>query len=544
MSRTAIVSGVAALTVGVAVLLPVPAQSSSPVQPPSTPSLTKDYIIPPPGTPKTRMPWDVAPRGSTTYKQGLYDVHVLVAATDQGPPPWDEVEARRQIEQMDRWYASETSGTFRFRLAGLHVLPEYPGSLCGVDDALAHAEPEIAALARTPEAIDVLPVVVGFASAECPAAGEAYVGAPGAWVSVDRDYPSRAAKVLYHEIGHNLGLLHSAAVPTVFTGDPWPASGPPSAQEEYGDGSDIMGWGGQWACDYTQCTFNASGLHGHNRNILGGVAPDRISFAAMPSTSDDSQLVAMTAEESGEAGVQLVYLPWKNRSMFMLEYRPALGQDRHIADEYGPGAGVHVRLVGSRVSAGPPPYPEQSLESAGTVAFPSGRLPGEGWHTPIGFNAGQSVTLPDGSKVEVLSAAGSQATVRVTRPADTTPPTMSTPRIEYVGGACTRYPCTVPATVAKKGKYRLWIAYGAFSDDQWVASVSVTVNGVETLVDARPTPDGTDEEGPLSHGSRDWGAWRTYSPGTYTVTYSYRDLSGNEGTSSYQLVLPKPKAKR
>ena len=541
MSRRSVIAGAAAVTVGAAVLLPLPAQSSTPVAPPSTPSLVRDYLVPPPDMPKTRMPWEVNPRGSTTYKRGLYDVHVLVVATDDGPPPWDEAEARRQVEQMDRWYSSETSGNFRFRLAGLHVLPQYPGSLCGVDDALAHAGPEIAALTRTPEAIDVLPVVVGASAAPCPAAGEAYLGAPGAWVSVDRIYSSRAAKVLHHEIGHNLGLLHSAATPTVFTGDPWPASGPPSAEEEYGDASDIMGFGGQWACDYTQCIFNRSGLHGHNRNILGGVAPEQISFASMPQAADDSQVISLTSEESGEAGVQLVYLPWKNRSMFMLEYRPALGQDRYIADEYGPGAGVHVRLVGARVSAGPPPYPEQSLESAGTVAFPAGRPAGEGWSTPIGFKPGQSVTLPDGTKVEVLSAAGNQASVRVTRPADTSPPAMSTPRIEYSAGACTRYPCTVPASVAKKGKYRLWIAYGAFSDDQWVASAVATVNGVETLVDERPTPDGTDEEGPLSHDSRDWGAWRTYAPGSYTVTYTYRDLSGNEGTSSYQVVLPKPK---
>lgn len=545
MSRKAILAGVAALTVGAAILLPMPAQSSAPAQPPSMPPFGKDYIVPPHGTPETKMPWDVTPRGSTTYKRGLYDVHVFVVATDDGPAPWDEAEARRQVGLVDDFFNDESNGLFRLRLGSFGVLPPYPGRLCGVPDALAHAEPEVEAIQVAPDATDALPVVVGAWPDSCFAAGMAWLGAPGTWLGINSEWGLSNLKTFIHEIGHNFGLLHSGAVPRVVTGDPWPSLSSVPTEEEYGDGSDIMGRGGQWACSYAACIWNTNGMNGHNRNILGAVSPDQISFAAMPQTEDDSMVVTLTSEESGAPGVQLVYLPWKNRSMFVLEYRPALGRDRHLDDQNGPRAGVHVRLVGARISAGPPPYPEQSRELTDSVAFPSAPWEGEAHiNIPIGFRPGQSVTLPDGTKVEVLSAAGSQASVRVTRPADTSPPTMSTPRIQYARGACTRYPCTVPASVAKKGKYRLWIAHGAFADDQWVASAVATVNGVETLVDERPSPDGTDEEGPLSHDSRDWGAWRTYAPGSYTVTYTYRDLSGNEGTSSYQVVLPKPKPRR
>ena len=88
------------------------------------------------------------------------------------------------------------------------------------------------------------------------------------------------------------------------------------------------------------------------------------------------------------------------------------------------------------------------------------------------------------------------------------------------------------------------LSRGARTDDQWVAFATAVVNNVATLATVRPEPDGSDEAGPMSQGSRDWAAWRTYSPGTYTITYSYRDLSGNEATSSYQVVLPKPKNQR
>lgn len=508
------------------------------------PSFEGDFEIPPAGSPETAMPWDVQPRGSTTYKSGVYDVHVLVVDTDDGPAPWDEAEARRQIGLLDSLFDAETDGKFRFRLGSFQQLPPYPGRLCGSPDALAHAAPEVEAITLSPGATDALPVVVGRWPDTCAAAGMARLGSPGAWVSDDPTWFGFGTKVLIHEIGHNLGLLHSGAMPDVFTGDPWPSGQQPPSEEEYGDGSDIMGGGGQYSCGFVTCTFNLSGLHGHNRNVLQGVSAEGISFVAMPPAADAGQLVNLVAEESGETGVQLYYLPWRNRSMFLIEYRPAVGQDRHIADQGGPGAGVHVRLVGSRVSAGPPAYPEQSMEWTGTVAFPAGKPADEYAHIPIAFGAGQPLTLPDGTTVEVVSAMGSQASVRVVRQPDVTAPTMSPPRIEYAGGACTRYPCKVPATASKKGKYRLWLTYGGFTDDQWVASVKATVNGVEALADERPSPDGTDEEGPMSLGSRYWGAWRTYSPGTYDVTYTYRDLAGNEGTSSYQLVLPKPKARR
>ncbi|TEX51443.1 MAG: hypothetical protein B7C55_05555, partial [Actinomycetales bacterium mxb001] len=160
--------------------------------------------------------------GSTTFKSGTYDVHILAVSTRDGAYPWDEIEARRQVERMDAWFAAETEGVFRFRLAGFQVLPEYPGSLCGVEPAETHAAPEIKAIQPSAGAIDVLPVVVGPWPKDCDKSGQAWLGRPVAWVSVDSEYPTRAAMVLWHEVGHNLGLGHSAAIIPGNVAEPWP----------------------------------------------------------------------------------------------------------------------------------------------------------------------------------------------------------------------------------------------------------------------------------------------------------------------------------
>lgn len=545
MSRTAIVAGVAALTVGAAVLLPLPAQSSAPVQPPRMPSFAGDVVIPPEGTPKTRMPRYVHEHGSITYKQGIYDVHILVVATDDGPAPWDEAEARRRVEQMDAWFAEQTRGLFRFRLGGYQMLPPYPGQLCGLKPAMEHAALEVRDIRPSSGATDALPVVVALWPEDCWAAGQANLGSPGTWVSEDAAWPDRTDAVLVHEVGHNLGLEHSGSVdPDAGVANPWSAGGMPKVIE-YGDGTDVMGSGSQWRWNGVSYSHRPSGLHAHNMNLLGVLDADEIGMVSMPAeeTSVTLDLVPVTTPGSG---MRAVYLPWFNRSKFFVEYRTASGSDGWLDVEGGAGSGVVVRLVDTDLSTGPEPYPKDTTETVyfGTIAWPMATPVRQDYFIPVGMKQGGTTRLTEGTTVEVLSADTQRATVRITRPADTTPPVMSTPRIEYAGGACTRYPCKLPVTASKKGKYRLWLTYGGFTDDQWVSSVTATVNGAEALADERPSPDGTDEEGPMSPGSRYWGAWRTYAPGNYTVTYTYMDLSGNEGTSSYQIVLPKPKSRR
>lgn len=544
MSRTAIMSGVAALTVGAAVLLPLPAQSSAPVVPPTLPSFEGDFIIPAPGTPRTKMPSVVQVRGKTTYKAGVYDVHVLAIPTAAGSQPWDEAEARRQVEAMDSWYSTETSGLFRFRLAGYQVLTPYPGDLCGLLPSVEHAQDAIALLEASPGATDVLPVMVGLLPKTCTdKIGQANLGSPNSWVGSVPGVAGVDESTLWHEIGHNLGLLHSAAITAEDISQPW-APGMTPEIEEYGNWADTMGMGGQWSCTGTSCEFHLSGLHSHNRNLLGSLAEDEIGFVGMPSLAGESEVLELVSDEAGIPGTQAIYLPWLNRSKFLVEYRPARGLDRYLDDPGGPGSGVHVHLINTDLARGPSPYPATDRQGGfGTVAFPSGIKADEYSGVPIGFKMGQSTLLPDGTRIEVLATTADKATIRISRPVDSQPPTMTPPLIQYTKGQCRSFPCTVPVTAASRGMYKIWLGYGVLDDNQWVDYAEALVNGKRLLWEERATPDGTDQESSFTPGSSGWGHYEVLAPGTYTLAYSYRDLAGNVGTASYQITLPKPKKK-
>lgn len=534
------VVGLAAGAIAAAVLVPGPAQSSVPGLPPVLPSFEGDIVIPPEDAVRTIMPRYVHQHGATTYRQGMYDVHVLVVATDDGPPPWNEVEARSQVEAMDAWYASHTRGAYRFRMASFREIPPFVGKLCGSISALEHAAPEISEIRVSPGATDALPVVVAVKPRDCPANGQANLGSPGAWVSEDPEWPAFTLPALIHEVGHNLGLEHSTVIKDpVDVGDPWPAGQTPELVE-YGDATDIMGGAVQWLWNGVGFDFRPSGLHAHHRNVLGALDATEVGFVA--ASAEPLAVVFDLVPVNSEApGVRAKYLPWLNRSKFMLEYRNSSGSDSWLGLENGTGTGVIVRLLDTDLSSGPEPYPRETDATyyLGTAAWPSGVVRAPNDRIPLGLKQGHSTRLTDGTLVEVLSTDANGAKVRMTRPADVTPPTMSPPRIEYTGGACTRYPCTVPAKASKKGRYRLLIVFGAMDDNQWVASAQVAVNGTPVFAAERPAPDGTDEETAMSPGSRGWGGWRTYPSGRHTVTYTYTDLVGNEGSSSFQLILPK-----
>ena len=537
MKSRVVAIGAALLALGGAVLLPLPARSSAPATPPPV-SFAGDMVIPPPGSPMTRMPPLIQARGKLSYAPGTYDVHILAVTTWDGPAPWDEDEARSQVEALDAWYAAETEGRFRFRLAGVQVLPDYPGSLCGLDPALAHAKSAIAGLRRSPGATDVMPVVLAARSPACDAAGMAWLGRPGAWISVDPEYPQTAIKTFIHEIGHNIGLVHSAALPDADPSLPWPDGARPRVSE-YGDSSDVMGIGGQWNCTAEECRFNLNGLHGHNRHLLRAVAPDQIDYVQMPSRPSESRVVELVSEEANVSGTQLVYLPWRNRSTFMLEYRPALGTDFRIGDQYGPGAGVYLRVIGASPAHTIARYPTQNRADWSSIALPVGPAADEYSAIPLGHREGASVTLTDGSVVEVLSTLEDRASVRITRPADTQPPTLTTPQIFYGNGTCSRYPCTAKSSAMVNGRYNLVVPFGEYTDNQWVSYAKVTVNGTLLEEFSRPEPDGLEEVSLLSPDFRRPMLRKSWPPGTYTFAYSYRDLAGNEGTNTYRVTLPK-----
>ena len=538
----------ACLVAGIApMVLSEPAASSdAPAKPPAR-AVTQlpDFKLPPLGTPATKRPPLVRKRGSLTYRTGLYDIHVLAVATADAPIPWDEAEARDQIAAADAWFDRETNGLLRFRLAGFQTLAPYPGSICDVDDAVRHARAASAALRRSPGATDVLPIVLtGPSGDDCPYSGMAYIGSPGTWVTAPDIGNGNETQTLIHELGHNFGLRHSATTVSADARQPW-APGADPEMTIYGDGADAMGQGGQFSCDVAECIFNLSGFHAHNRNLLGAIPADRITHIPMPGPSDEpATVIDLVDAGSSQPGFEVAYLPWLNRSKFFIEFRPARDGDAHINDEYGPGAGVYVRLIDTGLSSGPVPYPQRRWAGRfGTIGLTAGLPQDKRWVAPLGRGPGEPLTLPDGTLIEVLGVSGETASVRVTRPVDLTLPTMTAPGIEHARGRCRSFPCTVPTSAAKSGKYKIWLAWGALDDNQWVEYSHALVNGKRILFEERPEPDGTDEEMSFSPGRKNWGRNVILRAGNYTLEYSYRDLSGNVGTATYRLVLPRVKGR-
>lgn len=128
-------------------------------------------------------------------------------------------------------------------------------------------------------------------------------------------------QIFAHELGHNLGLLHSNSFdcPRVFP----PREGPSCVRQEYGDSFDMMGFGtGQ---------FNVI-----QKNLLGYLAPSQIK------TITRSGIYPIEALETNTAGVKALRIRrWNSpisdsfSSEIWIEYR-------RTGPESGEGALVHV----------------------------------------------------------------------------------------------------------------------------------------------------------------------------------------------------------
>lgn len=500
---------------GVATAVVAPGPQDAPR---STAITMSDMVIPAPGTAPLKRPETARLR---SVEPAVYDIHVFTMATPDGPVGLGSGQIAEMVAATDAWFAGATGGKYRFRLAGTQVeVPPYPDTVCGFEAAEEAVKP-VLPLDKAPDATDAIWVVLTPepAQSDCTRSGMGKIGAPGVWMSAQADLPGRV-RVLTHEIGHNLGLMHSKAVVSKGTRPSWPVGSTPEI-EEYGDTTDFMGIGGIWTCDW-QCTWRQADISAHNLNLLG-LLPEQAIASVPPGSSREVTLAPVDAY----SGIRAVYLPWHDRAKFVLDFRPHDYLGGFVGRPEGPGSGVILRLVDSAPDDGPEPYTVGGGTAAlsGEVSPPSGVI-------RIGMGQSEGHVLPDGTTVRVTSMSAVEARVLITRPPDTAPPTITAEFLQD----CANRSCRLPGSAAlwDNGVGLYDLPFG-ISDDFWHASASMVARGASGTVTVS-----VPERQP---GVRSRTALRPIlrlPAGRFDVSLTVTDLAGNQATQAWDVLLSPP----
>jgi hypothetical protein len=255
---------------------------------------------------------------------------ISINFSDAPAEPWSMDLARQRFDNISDWYLETSYGqmTIVSDILGWFTI-DAPSTSCATTTFRNQAEAAARGAGYEPNDYDH--IVIAFPRvASCGWAGLAQV--PGRYVWLNNTI-NRAPAV--HELGHNLGLLHSHS--RRCSDDPLRGS---CSTMEYGDIFDAMGSGG---AEY----------HGSFRRYLGWIASsDVLSISAL-----DGDLTAVLRSSETDYGTRVLQVQRATGDYLFIEAREAIGFDS-LLTQY-PAA-----LNGITVYAGPS-FRSQSLVDIG-----------------------------------------------------------------------------------------------------------------------------------------------------------------------------------
>lgn len=390
---------------------------------------------------------------------GTYQIDFVPITTPFGTPSITEAQVRSWVSNANAFYDSISGGKIKLEFRTLYPVESSSSFL----DTPAGIKTKFPNAAAPKSATAIKSVLVGVMSKNTNYwwAGEAMRGGEEIIFNGISAEDTVNTSVFVHEFGHILGLAHANSIycpPNVLVVN--------CELTEYGDYSDVMGTYVKSYVSY-EGRFNAVSLD--RLDLL----PDSSIYLATNSADIELQPLYST-----QSGYKLIYLPIYNRMGYSVEYRPAVGMDSWLSQtrvttsnnwyyNNTPSYGLQVRTIGSQNSESESWLPKTDKDNY-NIYFNSNK-------SRQGLDAGESITLPDGSVVSFISGSGDSAVkLRIDRPADITAPKVVTGELSYLEQA--KFP-------------KLEVSYNGLTDDRYVAKLELLINGqvVNTLTNPGDT---------------------------------------------------------
>lgn len=441
-----------------------------------------------------------------------YQIDVVPIANPGVTVEVTEEVSRQIIKQVDSAFNEATGGQIRFVFRKLHPISSPTTAAFSVSDVQ-----KVTGLIPVPDPGFEKAILVGVIAKTSAAefAGQAvrggnYVIMNGNWILNSNN----GASVLFHELGHSLGLGHAnSAVCT--TQLPIVCD-----QLEYGDASSRMGhFPSAWVTDPMIARLSATEL-----DKLKVLQKESKTIAV---ESGDYKLAPVYSKETNLPKV--LYIPIGNELTYSVEYRPAIGNDSSLSQskisgyiDNKPSHGLQLRIlktVGTQFKELQPTLTNyKDLETALVVPTLTGDLT-----QPIG----KVFTLSDGSTLTFLSAdPNTGATVRVQRSPDKDAPAALDAKAWWVTQNKLSKQRTDGDQVIYKKNFDTWdypvieIPVNSVADNRLVKLVQIEVNG--EIVGQIDTP--------TLNGIKDY-TYQTTKDGKFTLRLIATDFAGLSTTT-------------